>query len=86
MYICLLLSPFFQAFEETMTEFGMTLQWMTASPNTRKTILMKLSDRLELTSKLLRMKAARAVLYIAQVRNFFFLLESLLSLVAMFGF
>ncbi|KAK2726963.1 striatin-interacting protein 1-like isoform X2 [Artemia franciscana] len=55
-----------KAFEETMTEFGMTLQWMTASPNTRKTILMKLSDRLELTSKLLRMKAARAVLYIAQ--------------------
>nr|CAG4635304.1 EOG090X01YQ [Artemia franciscana] len=54
-----------KAFEETMTEFGMTLQWMTASPNTRKTILMKLSDRLELTSKLLRMKAARAVLYIA---------------------
>ena len=54
-----------------MTEFGMTLQWMTASPNTRKTILMKLSDRLELTSKLLRMKAARAVLYIAQVRIFF---------------
>nr|CAG4644598.1 EOG090X01YQ [Leptodora kindtii] len=55
-----------KAFEELMDQFGLRAQWQTFSEQLRKNVLLKLADQLELSNKAARMKAARAILYIAQ--------------------
>ena len=49
-----------------MDQFGLRAQWQTFSEQLRKNVLLKLADQLELSNKAARMKAARAILYIAQ--------------------
>lgn len=49
-----------------MEFFGLRPQWQTFSDALRKNVLLKLADHLELSNKAARMKAARAILYIAQ--------------------
>jgi len=55
-----------KAFEELMEVFEVRPHWQTFSEPTRKNILLKLAEQLELSNKVSRMRAARAVLYIAQ--------------------
>jgi len=55
-----------KAFEELMEVFEVRPHWQTFSESTRKTILLKLAEQLELSNKVSRMRAARVVLYIAQ--------------------
>nr|CAG4649973.1 EOG090X01YQ [Sida crystallina] len=55
-----------KAFEELMDVFGLRPQWQTFTDPLRKNVLLKLADQLELSNKSARMKAARAILYIAQ--------------------
>ena len=49
-----------------MELFNIRPHWQTFSEATRKTVLLKLAEQLELSNKAARMKAARAILYIAQ--------------------
>lgn len=49
-----------------MEAFHVRPHWQTLCDTTRKSVLLKLAEQLELSSKVARMKAARAVLYIAQ--------------------
>ena len=49
-----------------MESFALRPQWQTFSEPARKDVLLKLADQLELSNKFARIRAARAVLYIAQ--------------------
>uniref|UniRef100_A0A0P5CBR6 Striatin-interacting protein n=1 Tax=Daphnia magna TaxID=35525 RepID=A0A0P5CBR6_9CRUS len=55
-----------RAFEELMELFHIRPHWQTLNDATRVSVLLKLAEQLELSNKALRMKAARAILYIAQ--------------------
>nr|CAG4646070.1 EOG090X01YQ [Macrothrix elegans] len=55
-----------KAFEELMEQFQVRPQWQGLDDATRKSVLLKLAEQLELSNKASRMKAARAILYIAQ--------------------
>ncbi|KAI9555338.1 hypothetical protein GHT06_017853 [Daphnia sinensis] len=55
-----------RAFEELMEQFHIRPHWQTLNDATRVSVLLKLAEQLELSNKALRMKAARAILYIAQ--------------------
>nr|CAG4635973.1 EOG090X01YQ [Eubosmina coregoni]SVE69657.1 EOG090X01YQ [Eubosmina coregoni] len=55
-----------KAFEELMEQFEIRPHWQTLDNSVRKGVLLKLSEQLEFSNKSSRMKAARAVLYIAQ--------------------
>lgn len=49
-----------------MELFQVRPYWQGMSNDTRKGVLLKLAEQLELSNKVLRMKAARAILYVAQ--------------------
>lgn len=49
-----------------MEQFEIRPHWQTLDNSVRKGVLLKLSEQLEFSNKSSRMKAARAVLYIAQ--------------------
>ncbi|XP_046462385.1 striatin-interacting protein 1 homolog isoform X3 [Daphnia pulex] len=55
-----------RAFEELMELFHIRPHWQTLNDSTRVSVLLKLAEQLELSNKALRIKAARAILYIAQ--------------------
>nr|SVE74980.1 EOG090X01YQ [Daphnia dolichocephala] len=55
-----------RAFEELMELFHIRPHWQTLNDATRVSVLFKLAEQLELSNKAMRMKAARAILYIAQ--------------------
>nr|CAG4647701.1 EOG090X01YQ [Moina brachiata]SVE92870.1 EOG090X01YQ [Moina brachiata] len=55
-----------KAFEELMEAFQVRPHWQALNRDVRKGVLFKLSEQLELSNKTQRMKAARALLYIAQ--------------------
>lgn len=54
------------AFEEQMEQYSLPPCWQMLLNENRKSVIMKLLDQLEVSSKLLRMRAARCILYIAQ--------------------
>lgn len=58
-----------KAFEDQMEQYGLPPCWQRLQNEERKSVLMKLLNQLEVSNKPLRMKAARCILYIAQVRN-----------------
>lgn len=49
-----------------MELYGLPPSWQRLYPDSRKSVIMKLLDQLEVSSKPLRMRAARCILYIAQ--------------------
>lgn len=62
-----------QAWEEVCAELGVVPLWQSASDASRRSLIVRLSDHLELCHRSPRMRAARAILYIAQVYICFFL-------------
>lgn len=55
------------AYENVMTRWNIPLQWQRLSPELRKSAVLRLINRLEMSNKTVRAEGARAVLYIAQV-------------------
>lgn len=55
-----------KAFEDQMDVYGLPPSWQRLTLDSRKSVIMKLLDQLEVSSKPLRMRAARCILYIAQ--------------------
>jgi len=55
-----------KAFEEQMEMYKVTPFWLKLDLNTRKSVVNKLLDQLEVSSGEMRMKAARTFLYLAQ--------------------
>lgn len=55
-----------KAFEDQMESFNWPPSWQKLTDAERRSIIMKLLDKLDLSQKSLRMKAARTVLYLAQ--------------------
>ncbi|XP_018578924.1 striatin-interacting protein 1 isoform X2 [Anoplophora glabripennis] len=55
-----------KAFEDQMELYNLPPSWQRLSINKRKSVVMKLLDQLEVSSKPLRMRSARCILYIAQ--------------------
>lgn len=55
-----------QAFEDQMQAYGLPPSWQRLTLDSRKSVIMKLLDQLEVSNKQLRMRAARCILYIAQ--------------------
>lgn len=55
-----------KAFEDQMEEYSLPPSWQRLSVIQRKSVVMKLLDQLEISSKPVRMRAARCILYIAQ--------------------
>ncbi|EFA11227.2 striatin-interacting protein 1 [Tribolium castaneum] len=55
-----------KAFEDQMEQYNLPPSWQRLSLEQRKSVVMKLLDQLEVSSKPLRMRAARCILYIAQ--------------------
>lgn len=55
-----------RAFEDQMDMYGLPPSWQRLTLDNRRAVIMKLLDQLEVSSKPLRMRAARCVLYIAQ--------------------
>lgn len=55
-----------KAFEDQMDAYGLPPSWQRLTLDNRKSVIMKLLDQLEVSSKPLRMRAARCILYIAQ--------------------
>ncbi|KAK9685679.1 N1221-like protein, partial [Popillia japonica] len=53
-------------FEDQMEQYNLPPSWQRLSVSQRKSVVMKLLDQLEISSKLLRMRAARCILYICQ--------------------
>lgn len=51
-----------------MQQYNMTPNWQKLSVAERRSVIMKLLDELDLSQRALRMKAARSILYLAQVR------------------
>ncbi|MPC68684.1 hypothetical protein E2C01_062888 [Portunus trituberculatus] len=56
-----------QAWEEVCAELGVVPLWQSASDVSHRTLIIRLADHLELSSRTHRMRAARAILYIVQV-------------------
>lgn len=50
-----------------MQQYNMTPNWQKLSVAERRSVIMKLLDELDLSQRALRMKAARSILYLAQV-------------------
>lgn len=55
-----------RAFEELMNDYGHVPYWMKLNHLEKRSVIMKLLDQLEISCKVLRMKAARCLLYLAQ--------------------
>ncbi|KAF2879632.1 hypothetical protein ILUMI_26545 [Ignelater luminosus] len=55
-----------KAFEDQMEQYALPPSWQRLSVSQRKSVVMKLLDQLEVSSKPMRMRAARCMLYIAQ--------------------
>ncbi|XP_053655459.2 striatin-interacting protein 1 isoform X2 [Cherax quadricarinatus] len=55
-----------KAWEEVCGELGVVPLWQSASDIGHRTLIVRLADHLELCNRSLRMRAARAILYIAQ--------------------
>lgn len=55
-----------KAFEDQMEQYNFPPSWQKLSTESQKSIVMKLLDQLEISNKVLRMRAARCVLYICQ--------------------
>lgn len=55
-----------RAFEELMDQFRLTPNWQKLTDQQRKDVVFKLLDQLDMSTKTVRMKAARCVLYLAQ--------------------
>lgn len=56
-----------KAFEDQMELYGLLPSWQRLQEEEKKSVVMKLLDQLEVSSKPMRMKAARCILYISQV-------------------
>lgn len=56
----------YKAFEEQMEQYNLVPVWQKHSIATRKSVIMKLLDQLEVSNKVVRMRGARCILYIAQ--------------------
>lgn len=55
-----------KAFEDQMEQYALPPSWQRLAVSQRKSVVMKLLDQLEVSSKPMRMRAARCILYIAQ--------------------
>merc|ERR1712106_262066 len=55
-----------KAFEELCAELGVVPLWQSLTDSGRKSLIVRLSDHLELCNTIQRMRAARAILYVAQ--------------------
>lgn len=55
-----------KAFEDQMEQYNLPPSWQRLSVESKTSVVMKLLDQLEVSSKPLRMRAARCILYIAQ--------------------
>lgn len=55
-----------KAWEEVCGELGVVPLWQSASDTSHRTLIIRLADHLELCNRSQRMRAARAILYIAQ--------------------
>ncbi|XP_070000855.1 striatin-interacting protein 1 homolog [Penaeus vannamei] len=55
-----------KAWEEVCAELGVVPLWQSATDASRRSLIVRLSDHLELCHRSPRMRAARAILYIAQ--------------------
>lgn len=55
-----------KAFEDQMDQYGLPPSWQRLTVQQRKSVVMKLLNQLEVSSKSVRMRAARCILYIAQ--------------------
>lgn len=55
-----------KAFEDQMEQYNLPPSWQRLNALQKKSVVMKLLDQLEVSSKALRMIAARCILYIAQ--------------------
>ncbi|XP_068234534.1 striatin-interacting protein 1 homolog isoform X2 [Palaemon carinicauda] len=55
-----------KAWEEVCGELGVVPLWQSVSDASRRSLIIRLSDHLELCQRTLRMRASRAILYIAQ--------------------
>lgn len=55
-----------KAFEDLMEQYNLLPSWQRLNDEEKKSLTMKLLDHLEVSSKPLRMKAARCILYIVQ--------------------
>ncbi|KAK4301846.1 hypothetical protein Pmani_026037 [Petrolisthes manimaculis] len=55
-----------KAWEEVCGELGVVPLWQSASDTSHRAVVIRLADHLELCDRTLRMRAARAILYIAQ--------------------
>ncbi|KAK5646427.1 hypothetical protein RI129_004891 [Pyrocoelia pectoralis] len=60
------LQYYVKAFEDQMEQYSLPPSWQRLSLIQRKSVIMKLLDQLEVSSKPIQMRAARCVLYIAQ--------------------
>lgn len=65
---CSTLASYVQAWEEVCGELGVVPLWQSASDASHRALIIRLADHLELSNRTPRMRAARAILYIAQVR------------------
>uniref|UniRef100_A0A7G3AY58 Uncharacterized protein n=1 Tax=Lutzomyia longipalpis TaxID=7200 RepID=A0A7G3AY58_LUTLO len=55
-----------KAFEDQMESFNLPPSWQKLSDEQKKSIILKLMDQLDMSTKSVRMKAARCILYLAQ--------------------
>ncbi|CAH0562654.1 unnamed protein product [Brassicogethes aeneus] len=55
-----------RAFEDQMEQYNLPPSWQRLSVENRKSVVLKLLDQLEISSKPLRMRSARCILYVAQ--------------------
>lgn len=60
------LQYYVKAFEDQMEQYALPPSWQRLSLVQRKSVIMKLLDQLEVSSKPIQMRAARCILYIAQ--------------------
>lgn len=56
-----------KSFEDQMEQYGLLPSWQRLQYTEKKSVIMKLLNQLEVSNKPVRMKAARCILYIAQV-------------------
>lgn len=55
-----------RSFEELMIQFNLPPSWQKLTDQQRTDVVLKLLDQLDVSTKKVRMKAARTVLYLAQ--------------------
>lgn len=55
-----------RAFEEQMESYNLPPSWQRLSLSSKESVIMKLLNQLECSSKMLRMRAARCILYLSQ--------------------